>query len=57
MSEALQEKLLTKAGNARTGEPEWMKGFGKLHHLHKETARIQKRVDKIFEVIEPEDRA
>ncbi len=57
MSEALQEKLLTKAGNARAGEPEWMKGFGKLHHLRKETARIQKRVDKIFEVIEPEDRA
>jgi hypothetical protein len=57
MSEALQEKLMTNAGNARTGEPEWMKGFGKLHHLRKETARIQKRVDKIFEVIEPEDRA
>ena len=57
MSEALQEKLRTHAGNARTGEPEWMKGFGKLHHLRKETARIQKRVDKIFEVIEPEDRA
>ncbi len=57
MSEALQEKLMTRAGNARTGEPEWMKGFGKLHHLRKETARIQKRVDKIFEVIEPEDRA
>ena len=57
MSEALQEKLMTKAGNARTGQPEWMEGFGKLHHLGKETARIQKRVDKIFEVIEPEDRA
>jgi len=25
--------------------------------LRKETARIQKRVDEIFEVIEPEDRA
>jgi len=53
MSEALQEKLKTNAGSARTGEPEWMKGFGKLHHLRKETARIQKRVDKIFEVIDP----
>jgi len=30
-----------------------MKGFGKLHHWRKETARIQKRVDKIFEVIDP----
>jgi hypothetical protein len=57
MSEALQEKLMTKAGNARTAEPEWMEGFGKLHHLRKETARIQKRVDEIFEVIEPQDRA
>ena len=57
MSEALQEKLLSKGGNARAGEPEWMNGFGKLHHLRKETARIQKRVDEIFEVIEPEDRA
>ena len=57
MSEALQEKLTTKAANARTGEREWMEGFGKLNHLRKETARIQKRVDKIFEVIEPQDRA
>ncbi len=48
---------MTKARSARTEEPEWMKGFGKLQHLRKETARIQKRVDKIFEVIEPEDRA
>jgi len=53
ISEALQEKLETHAGSARTGEPEWMKGFGKLRHLRKETARIQKRVDKIFEVIDP----
>ena len=50
---ALQEKLETHAGSARTGEPEWMKGFGKLRHLRKETARTQKRVDKIFEVIDP----
>ena len=53
ISEALQQKLETHAGSARTGEPEWMKGFGKLRHLRKETARIQKRVDKIFEVIDP----
>ena len=30
-----------------------MKGFGKLRHLRKETARIQKRVDNTFEVIDP----
>jgi len=57
MSEALQEKLLGKAGNARAGEPEWMKGFGKLRHLSKETARIQRRMEEVFEVVEAEDRA
>lgn len=58
MSEALTEKLMTKAsGTAGAAEPEWMKGFGKLHHLRKETARVQRRVDEVFEAIEPEDRA
>jgi hypothetical protein len=33
-----------------------MQGFGKLRRLHKETARIQERIDEAFEVIEPEDR-
>ena len=56
MSEALQEKLATKGGNALAREPEWMQGFGKLHHLRRETARIQRRVDEVFESIEPEDR-
>jgi hypothetical protein len=55
MSEALQEKLATKGSNTLSREPEWMKGFGKLHHLRRETARIQRRVDEIFESIEPED--
>jgi hypothetical protein len=40
-SEALQEKLASRRGRARSGEPEWMQGFGKLRHLHRETARIQ----------------
>src|SRR2546430_17236796 len=57
MSEALQEKLLSKAGNARAGEPERMNGFGKLHHLRKEPARIQKRSAAFFEGMQPEDRA
>jgi hypothetical protein len=56
MSEALQEKLNARS-SARPGEPEWMRGFGKLHHLRRETARIQRRVDEVFESIEPEDRA
>ena len=55
MTEALQDKL-AKPANAGGSTPEWMKGFGKLRRLRKETARIQKRIDAVFEVIEPEDR-
>jgi hypothetical protein len=57
VAEALREKLAPKAGTDPTGEPEWMKGFGKLRRLRKETFRIQARIDESFEVIEPEDRA
>ena len=55
MTEALEDKLM-KSGKAGVGEPEWMRGFGKLRQLREETARIQKRIDEAFEVIEPEDR-
>ena len=55
--EALQEKLASRRGPARSGDPEWMRGFGKLRHLHRETARIQERIHEAFEVVEPEDRA
>lgn len=57
VSEALQEKLAARAPKARASEPEWMRGFGKLRRLRKETQRIQARIDKQFEVVEPEDRA
>ena len=57
MTEALQEKLAPRSGTARSGEPEWMQGFGKLRHLQKETARIQERIREAFERVEPEDRA
>lgn len=56
VSEALQQKLTSK-GTARSGEPEWMQGFGKLRRLHGETDRIQARISADFEVVEPEDRA
>jgi hypothetical protein len=55
MTEALEEKLRGK-GQVHGTEPEWMKGFGKLRTLRKETARIQRRIDATFEEIEPEDR-
>ncbi|MCC6611525.1 MAG: hypothetical protein IT515_17865 [Burkholderiales bacterium] len=57
VTEALQEKLAADTGRAHAGEPEWMRGFGKLRRLRRETARIQARIDEAFEVIEPEDRA
>jgi hypothetical protein len=57
VTEALQEKLTGRAGRASAAEPTWMRGFGGLRRLRKETARIQARIDEVFEVVEPEDRA
>lgn len=57
VTEALQEKLATKAGGARSAEPVWMEGFGKLRRLRKETTRVRARIERAFEVIEPEDKA
>ncbi len=57
VSEALQEKLASKRGTNDSGEPEWMRGFGKLRKLHEETERIQEHIYGAFEVVEPEDRA
>lgn len=57
VTEALQEKLAGGAGKPHPGEPEWMRGFGQLSRLRRETARIQSHIDATFDVIEPEDRA
>ncbi|MEW6689813.1 MAG: hypothetical protein AB1452_12060 [Pseudomonadota bacterium] len=57
VTEALQEKLGGGASGRRPGEPEWMRGFGGLRRLRRETARIQASIDRQFEVIEPEDQA
>jgi hypothetical protein len=50
VTEAVQEKL--RVSPAR--EKPWMKHFGKLKHLHKETKRIEKRIEEAFERIDPE---
>ena len=55
VTEALQEKLSRAARGGSQGPP-WMRGFGALRTLGKETARIQDRIDREFEVLEPEDR-
>lgn len=57
VTEALQEKLAVNKSKVAPSEPEWMRGFGKLRRLRKETERVQARIDEVFEVIEPEDRA
>ncbi len=56
VTEALREKLVAGADRAPSAEPAWMKGFGKLMRLHKETVRVQSIVDREFDVIEPADR-
>jgi hypothetical protein len=56
VAEALREKLAGNTSAIHPGEPEWMRGFGKLRRLSKETARVQARIDETVEVIEPEDR-
>ena len=57
ITEALQEKLATRTSGGVPNEPDWMRGFGKLRRLHRETERIQNRIDEAFEIVEPEDRA
>jgi hypothetical protein len=52
VSEALAEKLRADNGS---GKP-WMAAFGKVRHLRKETAKINRLIDEEFERIEAEDR-
>ncbi|MGB6633707.1 MAG: hypothetical protein WBE52_20885 [Terriglobales bacterium] len=53
VSEALADKL--RAQSDRDSKP-WMKTFGELRHLHKETARINRLLEKEFDQIEIEDK-
>jgi hypothetical protein len=51
VTEALADKLRAHPNNDKP----WMKGFGKLRHLHKETTRINQIIEDEFGRIEPED--
>ena len=51
VSEAVREKL---AVAAKTAEKPWMKHLGQLKHLHKETMRINRLIEKDSERIDPE---
>jgi hypothetical protein len=52
VSEALADKLRVEAD--RNSKP-WMKTFGKLRHMHKETVRINRIIKQEFDRIETED--
>lgn len=52
VSEALADKLRADNGSDKP----WMTAFGKLRHLRKETAKINRVIDEEFEQIEAEDR-
>lgn len=54
VSEALADKLHSQAGDS-AAKP-WMESFGKLHHLSKETARINRIIEEEFDQVETEDR-
>jgi len=54
VTEALKEKL---AADASTTETPWMAAFGKLRHLRKESAKINRTIEEEFEQIEPEERS
>ncbi|MBL8236840.1 MAG: hypothetical protein JNM66_05445 [Bryobacterales bacterium] len=51
VTRAVEDKL-TKSQRA---EKPWLECAGELAHLHRETIRIQKRIDEEFGRIEPED--
>jgi hypothetical protein len=52
VSEALTEKLRPRDVKDRP----WMRGFGKLRRLHKETYRINRMIEEEFGRVAPENR-
>jgi hypothetical protein len=52
VSEAIADKLRAN----RAQETPWMRSFGKLRAMRKESARINRIIDEEFENIEAEDR-
>ena len=52
VTQAVREKLVTAA---KATETPWMEAFGKLRHLRKETAKINRTIEEEFERVEAED--
>lgn len=53
VTEAVQDKLTPASGSMR--KP-WMKSFGKLRHLRRETSKINRIIQEEFDRIEAEER-
>lgn len=53
VTEAVKEKL---QNGSKGGEKPWMSSFGKLRHLRKDFARINRLIEEEFEQIDDEDR-
>ena len=53
VTQAVQDKLVNES---RSMEKPWMASFGKVRHLRKETARINRAIEEAFEQVEAEDR-
>ena len=51
VTEAVKDKL---AATSKTGERPWVKLMGKLKHLHRETARINRWIEEDSEKIDVE---
>jgi hypothetical protein len=53
VTEAVKEKL---ADIRKDGDKPWMAAFGRLRHLRREGAKINRLIEEEFEKVEAEDR-
>ena len=51
VTEAVEDKLKMVSAN---GQKPWMKHFGKLKNLRKETKRVNRIIEEAFEDVDPE---
>jgi len=40
--------------DAKAAETPWMRGFGKLRHLRKESAKVNRAIEEAFEQVDAE---
>jgi len=53
VTEAVKDKL---ADTRKAGDKPWMAAFGRLRHLRKDGAKINRLIEEEFEQVEAEDR-